>query len=156
MAGCFALPAVAAASVSGFVVQASTAADAARAVVAAGGSVTGTIGLIHGVAASLPAPAAAQLAEDGLTVTPDVKLHALSDTFSDGTPMPVQLAALDPGRSWSPAAGTGVGVALIDTGVASTPALADHLVQGPDLSGEGDGIDHYGHGTFMAGLIAGN
>ena len=29
-------------------------------------------------------------------------------------------------------------------------------MRGPDLSGEGDGIDHYGHGTFMAGLIAGD
>ena len=29
-------------------------------------------------------------------------------------------------------------------------------MRGPDFSGEGDGIDHYGHGTFMAGLIAGD
>ena len=27
---------------------------------------------------------------------------------------------------------------------------------GPDLSGERDGVDRYGHGTFMAGLIAGD
>ena len=36
------------------------------------------------------------------------------------------------------------------------PARRTALVRGPDLSGEGDGIDHYGHGTFMAGLIAGD
>ncbi len=45
---------------------------------------------------------------------------------------------------------------MIDTGVAETPDLAGRLVRGPDLSGENDGVDRYGHGTFMAGLIAGD
>lgn len=47
-----------------------------------------------------------------------------------------------------------VGVALVDTGVAELPELAGRVVHGPDLSAEGDGLDRYGHGTFMAGLIA--
>src|SRR5262249_34726803 len=53
-------------------------------------------------------------------------------------------------------AGAGSVVALVDTGVAETPDLQGRLVRGPDFSGEGDGIDHYGHGTFMAGVIAGD
>ena len=54
-------------------------------------------------------------------------------------------------------AGDGVGVALIDTGVNPTADLrGDRLVRGPDLSGERDGVDRFGHGTFMAGLIAGD
>ena len=32
----------------------------------------------------------------------------------------------------------------------------ERLVRGPDLSGERDGVDRFGHGTFMAGLIAGD
>jgi serine protease AprX len=67
----------------------------------------------------------------------------------------------------SPNAGAGVTVALLDTGVSDTPALnraSNRLVDGVDTSdllGGGDArtsgtfADGYGHGTFMANLIAG-
>jgi serine protease AprX len=64
---------------------------------------------------------------------------------------------MNPGTNWSLDSGNGVGVALLDTGVNPTADLhGDRLVHGPDLSGEGDGVDRFGHGTFMAGLIAGD
>jgi hypothetical protein len=59
--------------------------------------------------------------------------------------------------------GQGVGVAVIDTGVAPVAGLSSpgKVMNGPDLSLESQNpslqnLDTNGHGTFMAGLIAGN
>jgi serine protease AprX len=51
--------------------------------------------------------------------------------------------------------GSGVGVAVIDTGISNMNDLTGRVTWGPDLSGEGSTIDTYGHGTVMAGLIGG-
>ena len=57
--------------------------------------------------------------------------------------------------------GSGVAVAVLDTGIhADHPDLAGRVVHCEDLSSErgsaADCADTFGHGTFMAGLIAGN
>ena len=138
------------------VVEAGSVGAASDAVQAAGGRVDAPLDIVHGVAARVDDAALAALTADtSLRVTPDLVLHATSADF-DADAHDVQLAALDPGDDWSADAGEGIGVALVDTGVADSPDLTGRLVRGPDFSGERDGVDRYGHGTFMAGLIAGD
>jgi type VII secretion-associated serine protease mycosin len=68
-----------------------------------------------------------------------------------------QLARLGAATAWKTSTGTGVTVAVIDSGVdASHPDLAGQVLMGNDfvLPG-GDGrLDPVGHGTTVAGLIA--
>ena len=52
--------------------------------------------------------------------------------------------------------GSGVGIAIIDTGVTEVADLDGRVSGGLDLSGENDHVDKVGHGTFIAGVAAGD
>jgi serine protease AprX len=86
------------------------------------------------------------------------------DPSSDPNSMSATTAYLGAQSWWSAGyTGKGIDVAVIDTGVSPVPGLdaPGKVVDGPDLSLESQApnlanLDTNGHGTFMAGLIAGN
>src|SRR5690606_36949758 len=51
--------------------------------------------------------------------------------------------------------GAGIGVAVLDSGIANHPDVVCRVRVGVDLTGEGSGAG-YGHGTHVAGIIAGS
>jgi serine protease AprX len=91
-------------------------------------------------------------------VAPDATLRPNGHDGDDGRNRSVLPWERLGGNAGDRRAGSGVRLALVDTGVADTAALArssGRLVDGVDTSGAGTFADGYGHGTFMAGIIAG-
>jgi serine protease AprX len=141
--------------------------QAERAVRAAGGTVTRELTVINGFAAVLPGGTHASLgAADGVkVVTADRPLHVLSSAYTPGTdpgsPTALQNAT-GAGTYWANGFyGQGVGVAVIDSGVVPEDGLRHNVFYGPDFSPQVADpalkfLDTYGHGTFMASLIAGH
>lgn len=141
-----------AADVERMIVTARTSVDAAaRAVVEHGGTVLEDLRPFGMLIADLPADRLGALAADPTTagVTADTPLRVQSADTPSVTRTTV--AAGD-----DPTAGEGVGVVLVDTGVSDHPDLAGAVVAKVDLTEDRDGVDHHGHGTFLAGLVAGS
>jgi serine protease AprX len=139
-----------------------------RDITEAGGRVAEQIPLITASAAEVPASALGWLGAQPciVEVTPDGPVQLMSSSYSPTT-NPGSLYSIEQSlgvdQAWQDGyTGSGVGVALIDTGVTPVEGLdgAGQIVNGPDLSFDGTSpslryLDENGHGTFMAGIIAG-
>jgi serine protease AprX len=141
-----------------------------RAVKGLGGKVTQRLAIIDGFAATVPLGSVPALARaNGIqSITPDghVRLTAQVDGYDPNWSTPIgswkrNIEAIKAKEVWKAGfTGQGVDIALIDSGVAPVEGIRDHLVFGPDLSFDSQAdnlrnLDAYGHGTHMAGIIAG-
>jgi serine protease AprX len=156
-------PAASASSTQQVIVTSSGLLSPVSAVLGVLGTVLNQYHIINGVEATVPTflePLLESL--PGITVTPDVSVNVQSTTppESTGPHSPSDAFLQQTGASKLAAAGdTGQGatVAVMDTGIDNLPDFAGRLAGGVDLSGGNNPFeDDYGHGTFVAGLIAGN
>ncbi len=131
------------------------------AVLGVGGTVLTQYHLIDGVDALIPTAAEPLLAAlPGITVTPDVSVSVQAATESTGPHTPSDAFLPETGATRLASlgdTGQGVTVAVLDTGIDNLPDFSGRLAGGVDLTGGNNPYqDSYGHGTFVAGLIAGN
>ncbi|MFP5297654.1 MAG: S8 family serine peptidase [Actinomycetota bacterium] len=147
------------------ILTASNAATAEELVEAFGGEVYRRLPLIDGVAASLtPEQLERAMRVPGVSVSPDASVSFQGAAANETSHRIQKIVRSD--RLWEQGIdGSGVTVALLDTGVyAGHPDLqgpsGSRVVHCEDLSHErgtqAHCADTFGHGTFMAGLIAGN
>ena len=136
-----------------------------------GGQVTVDLPIVNGFAATVPAESIGALAR-----TPGVRVISLDRkmtvqaTASTGTSTVKSVyrkTVRADDLNTAGYTGRGVTVALIDTGVTGVSDLAGRILPVTDdvtgvvtacqnMSGESTCDDSYGHGTFVAGIIAGN
>lgn len=114
-----------------------------------GGTHKGDLHLISGDVVSMPASSLATLADDPdvAFIAPDRPVKGMLD---------LTVAAVNGNVAaqlgWT---GTGIGVAVIDSGIDNHPDLLKSIVYSASFV-TGPRSDHYGHGTHVAGIIGGS
>jgi subtilisin family serine protease len=143
---------------------------AEHAVESVGGQVGRRIGIIDGFVAEVPADSLDEIRGSGavhsVTVNRTVQLLHSTEGFdpaSDAGSIYNATKSIKAQDVWrTGVTGAGVDVALIDSGVVPVNGLTapGKIINGPDLSFEAPAedlrsLDTFGHGTHMAGIIAG-
>ncbi len=138
-----------------------------RTLEAAGSRPGRRIAIIDAVVTRLSSGAADALRRDPrvASVTANVGVSLLSTAYVPGQDVNsmYNLGNMVGSRTWwNKYTGAGIDVALVDSGVTPVVGLSDagKVVNGPDLTPESQNastryLDTYGHGTHMAGIIAG-
>ena len=125
------------------------------AVLALGGKVNIQFKVIHALVVTLPVGSLEVLAKDPdiVYISPD---RLVKKALDYAEPTIGALTAFDNHYD-----GTGIGIAIIDSGVTDHPDLHDfhgrsRVVFSLDLTWSGNQNDAYGHGDHVAGILAGN
>ena len=124
--------------------------------------------IINGLSARLPARAAVRLAASPLVHAVSLNAAIRDTTLTDPTPWTLATSfdqSTGASKLWCHSTGAGIGVAVIDTGISgdlpdfqtaqgsSTSRVIASAVIDPNAT---TASDTYGHGTAVAGLVAGN
>ena len=140
---------------------------AAKAVTKLGGTLKHVLSIVGGVSARLKGVHVLKLTRDGDVdyVVKDQKLRAQFDPAVDSMKAASPgILEVDAPRAWSQLGltGRGVGVAVVDSGVYPHPDLAGRIVAAIDFTSAAPTVSNIplndlgGHGTHVAGLIAGD
>ena len=126
-------------------------------VLARGGVLKGQLDLVKAGAYKIKRGQLENLARDPSVVyiSPDRKIKGMLDLTA---------AAVNAPTAWNSYGldGTGIGIAIIDSGVTLTGDLkkmgagSSRIFYSQDFTGQGVTTDSYGHGTHVAGIAAGN
>jgi serine protease AprX len=133
-------------------------------VLAASGSIQTSFGAMKAVRAMVPQSALIGLTQNAnlnyISLDRPVSAKQVSKTSAEYTTEPINAPAV-----WAKGyTGKGIGVAVIDSGINAVPDLQGGFLSPARIvysqsfvPGQlNDASDHYGHGTHVAGLIAGN
>src|SRR5579864_4411018 len=122
-----------------------------------GGTLLAPLPIVNGVVALLDGPGILNLSNNANVVYISSD-RSLTPTLSNAAPAVNAFAAWQSGYT-----GAGIGVAVIDSGIASHPDLnggflgLSRVVWNQSfVPGNASAADQFGHGTHVAGLIAGN
>ena len=132
---------------------------AERLVRGAGGSVSRQLPIVGGFAAAVPASSLGRVASSPAVARAwgDARIRVQStDAAPVSTSNDVWRRQIRLPQANGRFTGAGVTVAILDTGIRDHPDLAGRIVATSDLTPAGDGIDTFGHGTHMAGIVAGD